>query len=122
MKKFLITLFSSTLGSIFGSYLYTLIEGPAAGYGWGPTILLGLVFGTISYFSAEEIKRVVNKCRPTRRNDEAGRNLRRHSVAEVGKNGDSLLQPLMDWRPWRRKSPVEILNGTAGSFCFYNNG
>lgn len=50
MKKFLITLFSSTLGSIFGSYLYTLIQGPAAGYRWGPTILLGLVFGTISYF------------------------------------------------------------------------
>ena len=50
MKKFLITLFSSTLGSIFGNYLYTLIQGPATGYRWGPTILFGLAFGTISYF------------------------------------------------------------------------
>ena len=50
MKKYLFTLFFSTLGSIFGSYLYTLIQGPSTGHGWGPTIFFGLLFGTISYF------------------------------------------------------------------------
>lgn len=48
MKKYLITLFCSTLGSIFGSYLYNSIE--ATAYRWGPAILFGLVLGTISYF------------------------------------------------------------------------
>ena len=50
MKKYLLTLFCSTLGSIFGTYLYTLIEGPATEYRWGPTIFFGLFVGTISFF------------------------------------------------------------------------
>jgi hypothetical protein len=50
MKKFLITLVCSTLGSIFGAYIYALIQGPATEYRWGPTIFFGLFFGSISFF------------------------------------------------------------------------
>jgi hypothetical protein len=50
MKKFLLTFFLSTLGSLIGNVLYALSLGTVNEYHWGRAVFFGIFFGIVVFF------------------------------------------------------------------------